>query len=175
MKKMSTKMVVEAGIMIALAQVLSYIKIFELPQGGSITAGSMVPILIFAIRWGVGPGLLAGTVYGILQFILGPKYSYHIISILFDYVVAFGLLGLAGLFRKSIAGIFVGVVLGVLGRFISHVISGAIVFASYAPEGTNPWIYSAVYNGSYLAVELVISVVIIMLLYKPLIKNFNHN
>ena len=173
MKKMSTKMIVEAGIMIALAQVLSYVKVFELPQGGSITAGSMVPILIFAIRWGMGPGLLAGTVYGIVQFILGPKYSYHIVSILFDYVVAFGVLGIAGVFGKSIVGIFSGTVLAVLGRFVCHVISGVVVFASYTPEGTNPWIYSIIYNSSYLSLELIISVVIIYLLYKPLIKNFN--
>ncbi len=166
MKKMSTKMMVEAGIMIGLAQILSYVKILEAPYGGSITAGSMIPIIFYAVRWGVGPGLFAGSVYGILQFILGPKYSYHILSILFDYIVAFGLLGLAGLARKNVKGIFLGTFLGVFGRFVSHVISGAIIFASYAPKGMNPWVYSAIYNGSYLLPEFIISVAIVSLIYK---------
>ncbi|HQI17394.1 MAG TPA: energy-coupled thiamine transporter ThiT, partial [Bacillota bacterium] len=100
MKRTSTQMLAEAGVMIAAAQILSYVKIFEAPYGGSVTAGSMIPIIVFSLRWGVRYGLLAGTAYGILQFLLGGAiYSYHIISILFDYVVAFGLLGLAGSFR----------------------------------------------------------------------------
>lgn len=173
MKKMSTKMLVEAGVMIGLAQVLSYVKVFEAPYGGSVTAGSMIPIIFFALRWGAKPGLLAGTVYGILQFVLGPMYSFHPISILFDYVVAFGLLGLAGLFKKNILGAMLGVITAIFARFVCHVISGVIVFASYAPAGTSPWIYSIVYNGTYLLPELIISMVIIALLYKPLIKNIS--
>ncbi|TCO71471.1 energy-coupled thiamine transporter ThiT [Marinisporobacter balticus] len=166
MRKISTKMLVEAGIMIAVAQILSYVRVFELPNGGSVTAGSMVPILFYAIRWGVKPGMFVGGVYGILQLILGTVYSTHIVSLLFDYSMAFGLLGLAGLFRKSLAGVFLGVFIGIFGRFVSHVISGAIVFASYAPEGTNPWIYSGMYNASYLVPECIISVVVVGLLYK---------
>ncbi|HWR62292.1 MAG TPA: energy-coupled thiamine transporter ThiT [Clostridia bacterium] len=172
MGKTSTKMITEAGIMIAAAQILSYVKIFEAPYGGSVTAGSMIPIILFSLRWGTKAGLLAGIAYGILQFLLGGAiYSYHIVSILFDYVVAFGLLGLAGLFRSSAKGVFLGASLGVLARFICHVISGVVVWASYAPEGMNPLYYSIVYNGSYLLPELAITLVIIGLLYKPLIKN----
>lgn len=166
MKQLSTKMLVEAGIMIALAQILSYVKIFEAPYGGSVTAGSMVPILFFAIRWGVGPGILAGTVYGALQFILGPKYSFHILSIVLDYLAAFGLLGLAGLFPRNLKGVYGGTFLGILGRFISSVLSGVIIWASYAPEGTNPWVYSIVYNGAYLLPELLISFILVSILYK---------
>jgi thiamine transporter len=165
MKNTNTRMLVEAGVMIALAQVLSYVKLFEMPQGGSVTAGSMVPIFILAIRWGTSQGILAGMVYGVLQFILGEKYSFHIVSILFDYVVAFGCLGLAGVFRhKGKVGIMAGVFVGVLGRFICHVISGVVVFASYAPAGQSPWVYSIIYNGSFLLVELIISMVIMGLL-----------
>jgi thiamine transporter len=172
MKKASTRMLTEAGLMIAAAQILSYVKIFEAPYGGSITAGSMIPIIVFSLRWGVKSGLLAGAVYGVLQFILGGAiYSYHIVSILFDYVVAFGLLGLAGLFRNSIKGVFMGTFLGVFGRFICHVISGVVVWASYAPPEMNPLIYSIVYNGAYLLPELIITLVIVGILYKPLIKN----
>jgi len=167
MKNTNVRMLVEAGVMIALAQVLSYVVIYQMPQGGSVTAGSMVPILLFAVRWGMAQGLLAGAVYGILQFILGPKWSYHIISILFDYIVAFACLGLAGMFRnKGIIGVMSGTFIAVLGRFICHVISGAIVFGSYAPEGQNPWLYSILYNGSFLLAECIISMVIMGVLYK---------
>lgn len=176
MKNTSTKMLTEAGLMIAAAQILSYVKIFEAPYGGSVTAGSMIPIIIFSLRWGVKSGLLAGTAYGVLQFLLGGTiYSYHIVSILFDYLVAFGLLGLAGLFRNSITGVFTGTFLGLLGRFVCHVISGVVVWASYAPEGMNPLVYSVLYNGSYLLPELVITLVIVGVLYKPLIKNVSRN
>ncbi len=171
MKRTSTKMLTEAGIMIAAAQILSYIKIFEAPYGGSVTAGSMIPIIVFSLRWGIRYGLLAGTAYGILQFLLGGAiYSYHIISILFDYVVAFGLLGLAGIFRTGIKGAFLGTCLGLFGRFLCHVISGVFVWASYAPEGMDPLFYSIIYNGSYLLPELVITLVTVGILYKPLIK-----
>ncbi|MEA4847989.1 MAG: energy-coupled thiamine transporter ThiT [Clostridiaceae bacterium] len=170
--KTSTKMLTEAGIMIAAAQILSYVKIFEAPYGGSVTAGSMIPIIVFSLRWGVRYGLLAGTAYGILQFLLGGTiYSYHIVSILFDYVIAFGLLGLAGLFRNSIKGVFLGTLLGISGRFICHVISGVVVWASYAPESMDPLFYSIVYNGSYLLPEFIITLVIVGILYKPLIKD----
>lgn len=172
MKSTSTKMLTEAGVMIAAAQILSYIKIFEAPYGGSVTAGSMIPIIVFSLRWGAKYGLLAGTAYGILQFLLGGTiYSYHIISILFDYVVAFGLLGLAGLFRTNVKGVFTGTCLSLFGRFICHVISGVIVWASYAPSGMDPLYYSVVYNGSYLLPELAITLIIVGILYKPLIKN----
>ncbi|MGE5678085.1 MAG: energy-coupled thiamine transporter ThiT [Pseudomonadota bacterium] len=172
MNKTSTKMLTEAGIMIAAAQILSYVKIFEAPYGGSITAGSMIPIIVFSLRWGVKWGILAGAAYGILQFLLGGAiYSFHIVSILFDYVVAFGFLGLAGLFRSSVKGVFLGSFMGILGRFVCHVISGVVVWASYAPEGMNPLFYSVMYNGSYLLPELVITLVIVGVLYKPIIKS----
>ncbi len=164
MKDKNVKMLVEAGIMIALAQILSYVKLFEMPMGGSVTAASMVPILLFAVRWGAKSGLLVGTVYGILQFLLGPKWSFHPISILGDYVVAFGLLGLAGLFKKDVKGITLGTFLGIFGRFVCHVISGVVVFASYAPEGQHPLVYSILYNGTYLMPEFVISLVLVLLL-----------
>jgi thiamine transporter len=164
-------MLVEAGLMIALAYVLSLVKLFQMPNGGSVTAGSMIPILVFAIRWGGLQGMLVGAVYGGIQFLLGPKWSFHILSILLDYVVPFAALGIAGLFRKGNLGkAVVGVCIGVFARLISHVLSGVIVWASYAPEGMNPWVYSIAYNGSYIAAELVITVIIFTLLYKPLMR-----
>lgn len=168
--KMNVRALVEAGVMIALAYVLSLISIWKMPQGGSVTPGSMIPILIYAYRWGPKNGIFAGAVYGTIQFILGPKWSFHPISILFDYTIAFAWLGLAGAFGKSLVKGMMGVTLAIALRFASHVISGVFVFASYAPEGMNPWIYSSIYNGSYLGVELIISIVVFALLYKPLEK-----
>jgi len=168
-KKISTRKVVEAGIMLALAQVLSYIKIFTAPQGGSVTAGSMIPIIFFAIRWGLKPGILVGVVYGILQFILGGAiYSFNILSVFLDYLLAYGALGFGGIFRKNLAGIFVGTSIAIMLRFLFHFLSGLIVFASYAPKGTDPVIYSLLYNATYLIPELVITIVIIGFLYNPI-------
>lgn len=170
MKRNQVLMIAEAGAMLAIAYVLSNIRIYEAPYGGSVTAGSMVPIIIFALRWGLGPGIFMGVAHGILQFLLGPKYSLHIASILFDYVVAFGFVGFAGLLRSSLTASFAGTFIGVFGRFICHVLSGVIVWVSYTPEGMNPWIYSLLYNAYYLVPELIISIIFIGLLYKPVIK-----
>jgi thiamine transporter len=158
--RFSTKIIAETVMFVALATVLSYIKIFSLPQGGSVTVASMVPILWLALRRGPKVGLFAATVYGLVQFALGP-YIFHPAQVLLDYPVAFGLLGIAGFFQKRP---FIGAGLGIFGRFFAHFLSGIIFFSSYAPEKMNPVVYSAVYNGGYLLVELVISMYVIYLL-----------
>jgi len=158
--KFSTKIIAETVMFVALATVLSNIKIFSLPQGGSVTAASMVPILWLALRRGPKVGLFAATVYGVVQFALQP-YILHLAQVLLDYPLAFGLLGLAGFFQKRP---FIGVTVGITGRFLAHFLSGVIFFASYAPEGVHPVVYSAVYNGGYLLVELMISIYVIYLL-----------
>ena len=155
----STKIIAEIVMFVALATVLSYIKIFRLPQGGSVTAASMVPILWLAIRRGPKVGIFAATVYGIVQ--LAEPFIVHPAQLLLDYHVAFGMLGLAGFFQTRP---FLGVNIGILGRFLAHFVSGIIFFANYAPEGMPPVIYSAVYNGGYLLAELVVSVYMIYLL-----------
>lgn len=166
MKKMSTRMLVEAGIMIALAQILSYVKIYEFPYGGSVTAGSMIPIVLFSMRWGSKNGLLAGFVYGILQFVLGPKYSYHPLSVLLDYLLPFASIGLSGLIRKNLLTNMASITIAMLSRFIFHFISGIILWAP--TTGENVYLYSLIYNGSYMLPEFLISAVIITALYKPL-------
>ena len=158
--KFSTKIIAETVMFVALATVLSYIKIFSLPQGGSVTLASMVPILWLALRRGPKVGLFAATAYGVVQFALQP-YIYHPAQVIVDYPLAFGLLGLAGFFQKHI---FIGVTVSITGRFFAHFLSGIIFFASYAPEGMHPAVYSAVYNGGYMLVELVISIYVIYLL-----------
>jgi len=165
------RMLVEGAMMIALAYILSLIKIWEMPSGGSVTAGSMLPILIYAFRWGGAQGVFVGMVSGLIQFILGPKWSVHIISILFDYIFAFGALGVVGFLAKKNASLIravIGIVIGIGLRFVCSVISGVVVFASYAPAGQSPLVYSMGYNASYLVPELVISVFIFVFLYKPL-------
>jgi len=168
MKKMSTRMLVEAGIMIALAQILSYVKIYESPFGGSVTLGSMIPIIIFAIRWGSKPGILVGLVYGFLQFALGTKFSYHPLGIFLDYIFAFGCLGFAGLFRKSIYTTIGSIAIAMAGRFTFHFISGVILWYIYAPEGMNIYLYSLFYNGGFMLPEFIISAVLVCAIYKPL-------
>jgi thiamine transporter len=169
----NVRTLVEAGLMIALAQVLSYVLIFQMPQGGSVTAGSMVPILFFALRRGWKQGMMAGAVYGTLQFILGPKYSFHIVSLLFDYGIAFAALGMAGLIRPtSNVKIAIGAAIGVFGRFVCHFISGVVIWSVYA-EGVNPYVYSLAYNASYLLPEMIISTLILILIYLPVSKKLD--
>ncbi|MDO5047519.1 MAG: energy-coupled thiamine transporter ThiT [Anaerococcus sp.] len=167
-KNWTVKMVVEAGLAIALAFVLGNIKIFTMPQGGSITAGQMIPLVIFALRYGLVKGLLLGAVYGLVDMMIGG-YVIHPAQGLLDYPLAFAALGLAGIFSRefmksgSIKPVFVGTFIGVLVRFVCHVLTGVIFFASYAGE-QNVWIYSAIYNGSFLLVEFLITAIIIYLL-----------
>ena len=181
MNRKSTQMMAEAGILVALATVLSLIKI-SLPmnlQGGSITAGSMIPILIYALRWGVKPGLLMGAVYGVIQMILEP-YAMTPVQILLDYGLAFGALGLAGFAKTAFDGmrnggkpkfsIYLAILLGMLGRFVAHFIAGGTVWAIYAPEGQNPWLYSFIYNGSYMLPEILVTFLLLGVLLRPLAK-----
>lgn len=171
----ATRMLCEGAIMVALAQILSYIKLMELPNGGSLTP-AMFPILLFAVRWGLKDGLLAGFVFGLLQLIFDGAYAWGWQSMLLDYLVAFPPLGLAGLFKGKKWGIFAGTVLGCLGRFIVHFISGITIYRIYAPTeilGTvfdEPNLYSLVYNGSYMLPNTILALAIAGLLYAPLKK-----
>ncbi len=162
------KIAAEAAMMIALASALSLFKVFRMPQGGSVTLGSMVPILLFAMRRGAKYGILAGVLFGLVRLYLG-MYVVHPVQLLLDYPLAFGALGLAGLIKtggdKPMHTV-VGTALGIGGRFLSHWVSGIIFFAEYAPAGQHPALYSAIYNGGYLGVEFVISAVMVYLLAK---------
>ena len=163
MKK--TRILTECAVATALAVICSFIKVWEMPQGGSI-ALTMIPIFVISYRRGVAAGVVTGSVYGLLSLIFAGV-VYHPMSILLDYVLAFGILGISGFFRKNMSGIILGTTLGVLGRFISSLISGAVLFGSYAPLGQNPWVYSFIYQVTYLVPEFLITVVIMLiLLYK---------
>jgi thiamine transporter len=154
LKSFSTRVIAETVVLVALSTALSYVKLFSLPQGGSVTAASMVPVLWLSLRRGAKIGLFACIVYGFVQLAVEPFIA-HPAQALLDYPVAFGALGLAGLFQNRP---FIGINVGIAGRFLAHFVSGVIFFAAFAPEGMSPMIYSAVYNGSYLLPELGISI-----------------
>lgn len=156
----TTKKLVFSAMGIALATVTSYIKILEMPMGGSITLLSMLFICLIGYWFGPRYGLLTGAAYGILQFILDP-YMVTIPQVLLDYPLAFGALGLSGFFSNKKYGLQLGYITGVFGRFVFSTLSGVIFFASYAPEGMNPWVYSGLYQGSYLGTEALITLIII--------------
>lgn len=161
-----TRMIAEAGVAIAIAQVLSFITLFHMPQGGSIKAASMAPLMIFAYRWGGTRGILAGVVYGVLHFLLGFKSSIHYLSIILDYLVAYGVIGVCGYFKDNIAGLVSGSIIAIALRWLASVTSGAVVFASYAPQGQNPWIYSMIYNASYMIPDGIINIIVLLFVYQ---------
>ena len=160
--KIQTKIMAEIVVVVALSYALNLIVLFRMPQGGSVTVVSMVPILWLALRRGTKIGVLAGVILGLVDMMPQP-FVVHPVQFLLDYPLAFGSLGLAGLFQKHPIA---GVVTGIFGRFVCHFVSGMVFFAMYAPSGMNPAVYSAIYNGSYLVVELVFSIVIMYVLVR---------
>ncbi len=157
----------ETGLALALLAVLNLIPpIVKMPQGGSVTAGSMVPIFFVALRWGGFWGMLTGAMGGLINYGIDPQY-YHPVQWLLDYPVAFGALGVAGFFRRSPA---VGIIIGAAMRFAAHVLSGVVFFASFAPKGMSPLLYSIIYNGSFMLPEVVISVVLTLLLLRAMAR-----
>ncbi|MCX7843560.1 MAG: energy-coupled thiamine transporter ThiT [Clostridia bacterium] len=147
----NTRILSYAAMSMSVAFVLSYVKILQFPNGGSITAASMLPLFIFAYIAGPKAGMAAGLCYGMLQFIQEPFFV-HPAQFLLDYPIAFSLLGLAGLFRTNL---FAGAVVGAFGRLLIHFLSGVLFFGEYA-QGQNVFIYSLVYNSSYILPDMLI-------------------
>ena len=208
MKNVSKKTLrlVTSSVCLALATVMSMIKVFELPFGGSVTLFSMVPILVLSYMYGVRWGLLCGGVYGILQMVLGATttqafaglsgWSVPVMALL-DYIVAFVVLGFAGVFKNKLKNHTLALSLGsafaMLLRLLCHFLSGWILWGSYASsyfeEMSNAFsslvlsnfhgqalsaMYSLVYNASYMLPEIVLSIIAIAVLMtvKPLRKIF---
>ena len=174
-KNSNTRILVEGAMLIALATVLSYIKIFEMPFGGSITL-EMLPLVIMGLRRGPKWGLLTGFVHGLLQMIIGfsnVMYCATLLSqigcILLDYILAFSSLGLAALFanliknNKKVSYIFGSVIVCIL-RFICSFLSGWLLWGSYAPEGMSAPYHSLVYNGAYTLPDTIILAVVVAIL-----------
>ena len=178
MKHSRIRMICEAAVLMALAQILSYIKLYEFPNGGSIDC-AMVPIILFAVRYGAGWGTGVGLVYGAMQYFFANGISIDWTTIICDYFLAYALLGLgAGLFHGQKYGVYAGTLCGGALRFLAHLAVGAIVWGQWMTDEflgmtmTNPWFYSLLYNGSYMLPDIVICCVIFALLYRPLKKYF---
>ena len=159
-RRMRTKELVFCAMAMALAVAASYIKLASLPFGGSITLFSMLFISLTGYFYGIKTGLIAGAAYGILQLIIEP-YIYAPMQVLLDYPLAFGALGLSGLFYKKKYGLVIGYIVGVIGRYICHVVSGYIFFAEYAPAGKDPLAYTLTYNMTYILPELIVTAVLL--------------
>ena len=161
-KKLSARQLVFCAAAIALGTVLSNIKLFRFPTGGSITLLSMLIVTLPGYWFGLGAGLMTGVAYGVLQLLIDP-YVLFPAQLIVDYLLAFGALGLSGLFYSKKHGLAKGYVTGILGRYLFAVISGWIFFGTYAWEGWNPFFYSLVYNGIYIFSEAAVTIIIIML------------
>ncbi len=177
MKKKSTaRIIAEGAICIALAVALSYMKI---PVGAGFGGygGSvdlvMIPLIIFAMRAGMGWGIGAGLIFGTLKFFFANGTAINWVSIIFDYSVAYAMVGLAGLLHRNYKLLPLAALLGCLGRFAIHFISGVTVYAQYLPDEfmgiakPSVWLYSLLYNGSYMLPNTILAVVICALLVIP--------
>ncbi len=168
-KNSKIEKLVTSAVLIALAAVLSMIKVYKLPLGGSITLLSMLPICLISLKYGIKWGFVCSFLYGALQLglSLGEVMSWGldvrmwIGCIVFDYLLAFGILGLSGIFRNRTTPLMLtGVGLAVFLRFVSHFISGAIFFDVWMPEEfSNPCFYSLIYNGSYMLPEMIFTLI----------------
>lgn len=181
MKNQKTIILVEGAAMVALATVLSYVRLFKLPWGGSVTLLSMLPIVLFSIRRGVKPGMVVSFAYSLLQFGQGISDGIFgwgltpvmlIACIVLDYIGAFSVLGLAGLFRKNkLVGWIAGISMAIGLRFVLHFLSGVVIWHSYGElwDGfatENSVLYSFLYNGCYMLPELIFTLIGAIVLLK---------
>ncbi len=158
--KLTVKQLAFCAMAIALGTVLSNIKLFHFPTGGSITLLSMLVICLPGYWFGLGAGIATGVAYGVLQLLIDP-YVLYPMQLIVDYLLAFGALGLSGIFSNAKFGLIKGYITGVLGRYVFAVISGWIFFGSYAWDGWDPLPYSLVYNAIYIFTEAAVTLLIL--------------
>ena len=163
-----TKSLVFSAVSIALASVLSMVKIIHMPLGGSVTLCSMLFACLPGYFFGPVYGFLAAIAYGALQFIFNG-YAVSIPQVICDYFLAFGILGLGSIVRNTKNGLLFDYLIGVFGRFIFSFISGVIFYGMYASDyNMSAVVYSLLYNGAYIFGEGIITVVIILI---PVVNN----
>lgn len=180
-KGFDTKTISFAAVCIAMSFALSYIRIIAMPQGGSVTLASLLPLMVFSYMFGVRKGVFAGAIYGILQAVQDP-WLLHPAQFLLDYPVAFAAIGVTGMFKKIPAlnripqlSFALGAVVASALRFICHVFSGVFAFSQYALwENMNPWIHSLAYN-SFVFVDIAIVIVVGILVFssKTFLREMN--
>ena len=172
----------ECAIMLALSFALSCAKLFEMPMGGSITIASMLPVMLISIKYGVGIGLATSFAYSITQLLQALAsanvFPYCetpgtlVLCILFDYILPFTLLGLAGLCHKmkitknTELNIYIGIISVVVLRFFCHFITGVAIWDQWAPEGMGKYLYSFLYNGGFLSLDFIICIVCAILMFR---------
>ncbi len=174
--KTKTKNITLCAVMIALATVLSLVPLFNAPYGGTVTLGSMVPLVLVCVmiedrRW----SYLTCFAYSLIQMLIGftapptANLLYFVAVVLLDYVFAFTSIAVANpiskLFKNKILGIGVGSVVAMMGRFLCHFLSGILIWGVYAPEGQPVWLYSILYNGGYMLPELLITTIASVAIY----------
>jgi thiamine transporter len=159
-KKTDLRALSVTAMMVALSMVLSMITIFKMPQGGSVTLFSILPIVACAYLLGPRDGIIAGICVGLINLMIGP-YVIHPVQLLLDYPIAFGALGIGGVLRNRKNGLTLAYIVGVFCRYICAVMSGIIFFGEYAPENFNAVTWSLWYNLTYLSVEAVITIIVI--------------
>jgi len=161
------RILAETVVLVALSGALYLFRFFLLPQGGGVTLGSMVPVFLLALRRGPRVGIVGGVAFGLVALVedlySGVEVIFYPAQVILDYPLAFGVLGVAGFFRRIP---ILGVGIGVAARFCSHFVSGVLFFASFAPAGMSPFVYSALYNGGFLLPEFVITAALMFVLVR---------
>lgn len=177
-RQWSAKTVAYAALSIALSYVLSCFRLYRMPTGGSITPGSMLPLMLFSAAFGVGPGLLAGLTYGALQYLQGGWFL-NVWQFLLDYLLAFAAIGLAGIAcRKSDKWLYLSIPVAALGRAVCAILAGLMWVADTPVEElvigswhfSTPLLYSMVYNGLYLVPDTLICLLLALLVAKPVLR-----
>ena len=175
----ATRMLAEGGVAVALALALSYLKIPVAALGGSIDF-VMLPLIVYAYRWGLGQGLIAGVAFGTLKFFLAGGHAANWESMLLDYSVAYAFVGFAGVVRCRKNMLPLAALIGCFARFVVHFVSGVTIYAEYveptadffglAVSTPGAVTYSIVYNAAYMLPNTVIAIVLCAVLMKPLEK-----
>lgn len=170
--KFDSRTVAFGAVCVAMSFALSYVRLFKLPQGGSVTLASLLPLMIFSYIFGIKKGMLIGVVYGILQAIQDP-YIIHPAQFLLDYPIAFSAVGLGGIFSNikafkkcpQVSLLLGGIAVGVF-RFLAHFLSGVFAFGAYANDAgqSNLAIYSLAYN-SFVFVDIAITLAVGVILF----------
>lgn len=153
-RSQQTRALVYGALCVSLSFALSYIKLFAMPMGGSISLCAMLPVCLYATVFGLHNGLIAGVALGLLQLVQS-LYVVHWAQLILDYILAYACYGLAALFPRKLQ---LGLITAALGRLLCSVLSGVIFFAEYAVGWSSVWVYSLAYNGSYLGAELLLCI-----------------
>lgn len=170
----SLRTLTEGAILIAMAEILSFLPLYKMPWGGSLDL-AMLPIIVFCVRWGFGPGLIVSFAHALLQTLFEGGIAIGWQSIIGDFIVAYTVLGLAGLFKGKF---FPATVVACAARFLVHYVVGATIWAEYMPETffnmtmTTPWIYSALYNAAYMLPDMLVILLVGVILMKTPAKKY---